>query len=260
MNVPILEWGDIANYYQTEHALPAHRLSLIVARFSDLRAAVLQKKVTDFSTIVLSFLSIEAALAEWVTLLPERWTYTIIDSITDVDKTYGNQYHVYADSWIAPVWNSYRSVRMLCNEFILGHLAHLPSSPALSVGIDWSAQARLSRSLVNQLASDVCMSVPYLLGLPEIEDGRMIFSSPALYGFYLLWPLFCAGTAVGAPRALQLWTIRLLDGIGYSMGIEQATALADMIRARINSPSTSIVEESHEAESQEHTSEAPNSG
>ena len=250
MNVPILEWGDVANYYQTDNALPAHRLSLIVARFGDLRAAVLKKKITDTRAIVLSFLSIEAALSEWITLLPARWAYTTVDSTTEPNTIYGNQYQVYADSWIAPVWNSYRCVRMLCNESILGCLGNLPSSPSLSVGVDYSAQARLSRGLVNQLASDICMSVPYILGQPKIEDDRLMFTSRALHGFLLLWPLYCAGSAMGTPRALRLWATRLLDGIGYSMGIQQASALADMLRHGANFPSTNDIGGSHEDESE----------
>lgn len=35
---------------------------------------------------------------------------------------------------------------------------------------------------------------------------------------------------MGTPNPLRLWVIRLLDGIGYSMGIRQASALAQMLQ------------------------------
>ena len=222
-------WGDISKYYRCDVELPAHQLSLIVARISGLRAAVKDNVIADTSSIVLSFLSIEAALAEWVTLLPSRWAYTIVDT-TESDTHYGHQNHIYEDVWIASVWNSYRCVRLLCNEEILGHITRLPSSLFLSLGVDYSAQARMSRNLLNQLASDVCTSAMFHLGQPKIEDGRFVFECRSLFGFYLLWPLFVAASVAGTPDPLKLWVIRVLDGIGRSMGIQQASALAEMLR------------------------------
>ncbi len=222
---------DTSQYYRDDVELPAHQLSVIVARFSDIRAAVKAKEITDCSSIVPSLLAIEAALSEWVTTLPAGWAYTTVDTMADPDKTYGNQHHVYGDTWIASVWNSYRCVRLLCNESILGNLRRLPPSQSLSPEVDHTAQARMSRNLLNQLSSDICNSISFHLGHPKIEDGHLLFQSRAIYGFYLLWPLYIAGSVLGTPGPLRLWVVRLLDGIGYSMGIQQASALAQMLRS-----------------------------
>ena len=229
-NVPIVDWDDLGQYYPVDVELPAHRLSVIVARISNLRAAVFTKVITDCSSIVLSFLSIEAALSEWVMLLPPQWTFTTVDTTTESGADYGRQRHVYEDIWIASVWNSYRCVRMLCNEEILGHLRRLPSPPSLSTGADYSAQARMSRSILNQLASEICTSVTFHLGQPKVEDGRLLFQCRALYGIHLLWPLYIAGNVSETPRSRRSWVTDVLDGIGYSLGIRQASALAQMLR------------------------------
>lgn len=198
-----------------------------------MRAALKAKDITDPSSIVLSLLSIDAALLEWLTLLPPNWAYKTIDTTTESDTTYGSQSHIYGDVWIASVWNNYRCVRMLCNESILGHLGRIPSSQSIHVKVDYSAQARLSRSLLNQLAYEICSSVTFQLGPSKMKDGHLSFQCIALYGFYLLWPLYIAGSAVGTPNPLRLWVIRLLDGIGYSMGIQQASALAQMLQTNM---------------------------
>lgn len=224
---------DISQYYQDDFELPAHRLSIIVARLGDLRAAMKAKDITDPSFIVFSLLSIDAALSEWLTLLPQNWAYNNVDTTTESDMAYGSKCHVYRDIWIASIWNSYRCVRILCNESILGHLGRIPSSQSLSVGSDYSAQARLSRSLLDQLAYDVCQSVNAYIGHPTVKDGHLSFECIALFGFYLIWPLYVAGNTIGAPSSLRLWVIRLLDGIGYSMGIQQASALAQMLQINV---------------------------
>ncbi len=241
-------WGDISNYHRSDVELPAHRLSFIVARISGLRAAVKDNAIIDTSSIVLSFLSIEAALAEWVTLLPPRWAYTTVDT-TESDTHYGRQHHVYEDIWIASVWNSYRCVRLLCNEEILVHIGRLSSSLSLSLGVDYSAQARMSRNLLNQLAADICISATFHLGQPKIEDGRFLFECRSLFGFYLLWPLFVAASVAGTPDPLRLWVIRVLDGIGRSMGIQQASALAEMLKLRTVASSLGKGQDDSEGES-----------
>lgn len=242
---------DISQYYRDDFELPAHRLSIIVARLSDLRAAIKAKDITDPCSILLSLLSIEAALSEWLTLLAPNWAYTTVDTTTESDTIYGSQFHIYGDIWIASVWNSYRCVRMLCNESILGHLGRIPSSQSLSIEVDPSAQARLSRSLLDQLAYEICISVTFHLGPGKMKDGHLSFQCIALYGFYLLWPLYIAGNAVGTPKQLRLWVIRLLDGIGYSTGIQQATALARMLQINVLHSSKSDGQDNPEANTHE---------
>ena len=229
-NLPIFDWGDISHYYRHEFELPAHRLSILVVRMSNLRAAISEEAVTDCSTIVLSLLSIDAGLSEWVALLPKRWAFTTIGTMTESDETYGNQQHLYGDVWIASVWNSYRCVRILCNAEITTHIKRLPSPYDQSIEVDFSAQARVSSNLLIQLASDICGSISFHLGRPTIQDGRLSFQCRALFGFYLLWPLFIAGDASGVPDPLRVWVVRVLDGIGYSLGIAQASSLAQMLR------------------------------
>ena len=197
---------------------------------SDLRAAITEKVVTDCSTIVLSLLSIDAGLSEWVTLLPAKWSFTTIDAMTESDETYGNRHHLYGDVWMASVWNDYRGVRLLCNEEIITHIKCLPSPYDRRIELDFSAQARVSSNLLIQLASEICDSISFHLGRHTVEDGHLSFQCRSLFGFYLLWPVFIAGSVSGVPDSLRAWVVRVLDGIGYSLGIAQASSLAQMLR------------------------------
>ena len=230
VNIPISDWGDIFHYYGNEVELPAHRLSILVARMGDLRAAIKEKVVTDCSTIVLSLLSIDAALSEWVKQLPPRWAFSTIETMDESDEAYGHQHHLYGDPFVASGWNSYRCVRILCNEEILAQIKRLPSPCDQSIEVDFGAQARASHSLLIQLASEIVDSVSFLLGRHTTEDGHVLFQCRTIFGFYMLWPLFLAGSVSGVPDALHVWVVRVLDSIGFSMGIQQASALAKMLQ------------------------------
>jgi hypothetical protein len=91
------------------------------------------------------------------------------------------------------------------------------------------AQRTQSRSVVSEMAFDICASVPYHLGYagqPSTEPGSCHTQSRALM---IIPPLQSAAGWVGVPRSMKEYASGTLSHIGHVLGIQQAFFLADLV-------------------------------
>jgi hypothetical protein len=213
------------------------RLSNIVLRLSHLSAAVNDGKLSDPATIISKALVLDSDLIAWALTVPAAWSYSSVDvsfssTGTSLDEViYGNKFHVYSESWIGSVWNSYRGSRILVHDFIVWAIDQAQrQNPGQA---EYSALTAQSQAIQLQLAEDIYASTPYFLGYRMNSDSSRIewCSAVAAGGYLLLWPLTLAAESSRSKPELYESVIHCLEKIGYRMGIRRALAIVELMRA-----------------------------
>lgn len=141
-----------------------------------------------------------------------------------------NPLYLYHDIWVAYVWNTYRCGRIHLNE-VLSHCMALlhahPSAQALRA----DTEAANIQSLISDLLSGVCGSVPFCLGSIDALGNPAKAARPiALCGYLVVWPLFVASVAVEPDSEMDGWIRGKLRYISDVMGIRRARTFADRRR------------------------------
>jgi len=136
--------------------------------------------------------------------------------------------------YIAAVWNTYRTTLLRLYDLIAQCLQylHTGTKPVLETEEHTALQAH-----ARETSEDICSSVAYLLntdwvsriatiaGLPAIESQL----PKALGGLFLIWPLYGGSILSIVPKTNRAWMRRKLRTIGTSLGLAQATVLADTV-------------------------------
>lgn len=140
--------------------------------------------------------------------------------------------HVYYDIWVGLVWNLYRSYRLHLHEILLHGLDLLQSyPPASELCIDLHATRDQSKSIIYNLLSDICDSVPFCLD--DIDSNGKIVKSARripLAGYLLIWPLYLASVSLEPGSISNRWILEKLEYISRVMGMQKAGKLARRVR------------------------------
>lgn len=244
MHVPesLLSCSKIAMYLRPQIDAYCDRLICIAGRLSNLRADIIRTKtLSDANEILSSAYTLEAELLAWVAAGPPEFIYMTYEcsSLEQWVRMFGNkpypynsQYHVYRDLWICHTWNQYRCSRIIVCEIILSCLRRLSAaSPTMAMSKELQNYCARIRNDIRNLASDICASAAYHLGVEGSTESA--FTVPTNYcyvgGMLLLWPLTLAGGTEPKTHPLRRWTRDCLWLIGHSIGIDQALALIDVL-------------------------------
>jgi hypothetical protein len=199
-------------------------------------------------------LAYDAELSEWAHKLPLNWLYKR-ETSAPMTESFESEFHVYPAIWMANEWNYYRMARMIIHENVLDLLETL-SMDQSTVGITYpepdAAQAGISFSILAQLASDICASVPFLLEHSNLSIDshnpirwntvlQPAKKSPVLpfieisAAFTLIWPFEVATSSRVASKEMCEWAACIMDRIERCAGVGQALAVATSIRNRLES-------------------------
>lgn len=179
--------------------------------------------------------------------LPARWYFsTVADPGEDPRVVYGGGgvYHVYDDTWVAKVWNGMRACRILLHQVIYCLLVREGPTWAADMLAGGVYAGLLTRAVATTTAmrDDILASVPQMLGFvrrgppataPHLDGGRdgvLPTGVPALGAYFLLWPLFLAGSLPMNTPETRDWVVDRLRTIRAATGIQKAEYLADGIQ------------------------------
>lgn len=188
-------------------------------------------------------ISIDLLVAAWQQSVPDDWAWTPADGF-DVPSghhrdafVYGDRIDTYLDLWVLSIWNQYRCARIKIQSIVLDCIAYLgPSHDE-----QWYWRSIYANMIVQQMADDICASVPCALGTkafggPGAHEGveyPYVVGGPkaryehrraaaALGGWHLLDPLkSCLRTGSGVLREGQReWVQGQMERIGrmYALG------------------------------------------
>jgi hypothetical protein len=147
-------------------------------------------------------------------------------------KTQTALLYIYHDIWVATVWNWYRSCRMHLHEVLLHCMTLLHSHPpARAQSIDPKETLEQSHSIISDMLSEICASVPFCIGdIDSAGKPAKIERRMPLYGYLLVWPLFVASASAESGSTQDLWIREKLEYVSNVMGIRKARLLATRIK------------------------------
>ncbi|PGG99789.1 hypothetical protein AJ79_08411 [Helicocarpus griseus UAMH5409] len=177
-----------------------------------------ESKMTSFRLLLTEAQLLENDLAAWANCLPMgSWYTTHIVKNKGFENTrnsvFNSTVHIYSSVGYSGVWNRYRALRLAVNDIILKVLSAFNGLPDFDSPINGplSENAKLT---IQHLADDLCASVPYMLGLVELNgsvdhDDAIEIKAPASLktavkattATLLCWPLAMAAMVIGIPES-----------------------------------------------------------
>lgn len=95
---------------------------------------------------------------------------------------------------------------------------------------DDEARRQKSLATISAMATDICTSVSTQLCQHKAYFSQSTVGPPINGLFMLLFPLAVAGRAIGVSEELHQFVIRILEVIGNTMGVKQATRMIGAIK------------------------------
>ncbi|OAL22591.1 hypothetical protein AYO22_07149 [Fonsecaea multimorphosa] len=213
---------------------PLVRLAEIMNDFIDLRATIAERGgTTSASANAWSWIeraqAIEQQECAFLADLPPTWRFKVVtrgapktcfsdehhSSYNNVDHIYHGTYHLYGDPRILQAWNIVRMTRLVLNEIVYKCICAMKglsrrSNPVSSWDsrpfFDWAGLELESANVVNELASDICYSVPQFVQMPPSGSAATSSQySPVSTNsdnttslaacYFLIWPLYVAASS-----------------------------------------------------------------
>lgn len=179
----------------------------------------------------------------WMRGLPAHWHYTTVaweDQVPQGNyaraEVYPGRVDVYADFYIASVWNMTRTARLILASLIVRSAAWVCSPVDFRTTPEY---ATASRTCVETI-TDIIASVPYHLGWhlarPHLLQRANLShfacgdedASKSLAGYFLTWPLSCIMGQDYTTDNQRAWCVGRLRYIADQLGVKYAHILADV--------------------------------
>ena len=220
----LLNWSPDLIPSAPPDILPDVDLVDILIRYTKFDAHVHHQKPGS-RAVVNSALLFEDELREWETHLPIHWSFAIKEPNT-YEHTFRGQYHVYANMWVARVFNHYRWARLLVNETIVSQISKMARPTADDV-----IQRQQALDTISCMAGDICAGTASQEAIFEQGVNEDPSDIPLLNGtFMLLFPLGIAGSAAGIPDEVHDWVVEALERIGRTTGIRRALEMIPQLK------------------------------
>ena len=135
--------------------------------------------------------------------------------------------HLYSSRSMANLWNTHRCARIILLQCLKKCVALLEDSQPTTPDpeSDWAIDTDVfAPKIIQDLISEICASVPYLLGEVD-QHGNLQQHQPnhAVGGLFLIWPLRIAARQDCARREQKIWITKQLQYIKNVFGIQVAT-------------------------------------
>ncbi|GMF69536.1 unnamed protein product [Aspergillus oryzae] len=197
---------------------------------------------TTITNILNSINTTTHHLSQWPNSLPKDWIYN-----TRVVPSDWNQWtpiaHTYSSFWAANDWARYRTLQ-ICTCHLRLRFYHLLTTTnqanTACISLDSLAgDISTTHVKIRNLANDICASMLYHLGCKCMGSAERLYPIEAYpQGKYarlmsasqVTWPLYVAGIVEGVDAAQRVWIASQLDVIGGDAGVQQASAMADVVR------------------------------
>jgi hypothetical protein len=131
--------------------------------------------------------------------------------------------------YVAAVWNTYRTTLLRLCDVIAQCGQYLETDALRYRNTEEYQSLHLD---ARRTAEAICSSVAYHINndwVNHITNANLHPSPKALGGLLLIWPLYGGSILSIVPNVHRSWMRRRLRSIGVSMGLAQATVLADTV-------------------------------
>lgn len=227
------EWASNSSQFNME--TPSNKFYKINERLAAVRAEIKHRAISSPAVISQMLLPIDEVVEEWRRTLPESWLFKSYRCLSPGFTSYTSRYDVYPDLFVASIWNSYRSIRLVIHEAIIAAtMKHGSLEQRQGLG--------KSMAILRAMADGVCHSVPYHLTFFQqtdvvqrdaaVDAGIQYKSQPfpAPGAYLLFWPLFLSGMLRAVTTQQRHWIASVLEQIGVRMGLKLAISMSEALK------------------------------
>lgn len=169
----VQEWEEVMPEYEK---IPGIRLDSINLDLANLKAATVsliqtppsESRETQIQQLVKEATDIDRRLSQWPDSIPDTWLPIRVSTKEDLSPTlqlYQDYCDVYRTLFMCSLWNKLRISQILVRSVVLSLLDHQPPTFANN------SRREGCQNGIQQLADDMCASVPYYLG-DRMRPGR----------------------------------------------------------------------------------------
>lgn len=242
----IIEWLLAAKKLFTEpdRGFLAQELMM---EFTVLRGNIESGTLTDPKVILENVLELDHRMVTlFTTDLQAEWKYKTIYTDLKRDWIYKGRYHVYRDHWVSQLWNGMRCIRTFIHDMIRELLLKNQTTDLANFDAPaYTAQLQASTEILFEMQSDILATVPQHFGFTTSLNSSSHSTEPLLEPYhrknpalsmsgpyFLMWPLCLAGALDIATEEARAFAINNLKAIAKTMGIQQATVLAEVVASK----------------------------
>lgn len=98
--------------------------------------------------------------------------------------------------------------------------------------LNFASQQLESVAILMQMATDICVSVPFHLYNCNTQANRALPGPKVISALDLLRPLTTVASSGYVTEDMYIWVVNLLKAVGHTMGIKQALVLVSTVKAR----------------------------
>ncbi|KAI1082614.1 hypothetical protein F5B20DRAFT_569213 [Whalleya microplaca] len=178
----------------------------------------------------------------WMNNVPDEWRFKTVaweDHVPNGDyskaEVFPGRVDVYRDFWIASVWNTARTARLILASLIVRCAAWVCSPVDYRTIPEYATAARTCVETI----TDIIASVPYHLGwhlnkkhIQKANLGGFACGEEdtmkGLAGYFLTWPLACLNSQDYTTDAQREWVHGRLSYIGNELGVKYAHILRQL--------------------------------
>ncbi|KAI0474985.1 hypothetical protein GGR56DRAFT_489489 [Xylariaceae sp. FL0804] len=199
--------------------------------------------------------TVDQEVLTWMRDVPDDWGYTTVAWEDQVPNggdyaradVFPGRVDVYRDFWIASIWNSARTVRLILASLIVRCAAWVCSPVDYRTTPEYATAARTCVDMI----TDIIASVPYQLGWRPRDDAYRRRQQPqppqqqkkpnlggfacgdeeaskGLAGYFLAWPLTCVNGQDYTTDAQRAWVLGRLHHIADVIGVKYAHVLTHL--------------------------------
>ncbi|KAJ0417845.1 hypothetical protein BJY00DRAFT_195775 [Aspergillus carlsbadensis] len=252
-----------AKQYRTLEDQVYDDFGTVGTKLADFCAALKDNTITQPTEILRLALNLDAELTSIAASVPISWHYQTVPvprstggddglPVLFTPDIWGDVYHVYTNINISSSWNNYRSAQLMIHELIIDTAKELETQSLYAhLADEYRSLRSRSEQVSRQLVEDIIASVPFHLGAAAdtAETSTTSSTPPSSFtgptgirshvspasGMALVWPLLIAANSGFASHELREWIVAVLEKIGYSMGLNQALAMARLLRGGMQS-------------------------
>ncbi|RYP02710.1 hypothetical protein DL765_010698 [Monosporascus sp. GIB2] len=186
--------------------------------------------------------TVDQEAVSWINNLPEHWQYKTVaweNHVPNGDyskaEVFPGRVDIYADIYIASVWNMTRVARIILHSMIVRCAAWVCAPVDYRTTPEYATAARVCV----EINTDIIACVPYYLGW-HLKRGDVVQRAQlgdfacgegggvkALAGYFLAWPLLSVSALDYTTDAQRAWISGRLRYIGDELGVKYAHVLSE---------------------------------
>lgn len=223
---------DEAHKYGSARSLGPNQLGGVITRLCSLRAWIRLNQGAEWRTVFAECLNLDKDIRSlYHSVSRSQGPYTVRFIQETTAEVYLNKYYTYRSVFSAWAWNLYHVAKIILHETIVDLLQlQIANVNTMSRAFAAEVMAQYSESLseLYEASSDIFASVPFYLNFHQKADH----CAKPVNGLILMWNLYAAARLKIRAGLGREWSIQRLHFIGHSMGVRQATALANVLEKR----------------------------